>query len=166
MIEDDDVMADDFIPDSEPAESEEIDIYELFFNEVTEIINSGGDNQALTEWMIGERLRKTLAVISDPDKAKKAFKELQKNIIAKFGKEYSEDKLLECLKLADEFPDVALFSEISNDLSLEHLKLVIEVNSDMERTFYCEMARHEKWSVEELEEKIKGRAFQKEYGED
>ena len=166
MIEDEDVMADDFIPDDNSSESEEIDIYELLFNELTEIIGNQSSNPALTEWLIGERLRKTLAVIQDNEKAKKAFQELQKNIAEKFGEVYTVDKLYECLKLADEFPDISLFSEISSDLTLDHLKLIIEIDSDLARTYYCELARHEKWTAATLKEKIDSKAFEKEYGED
>jgi hypothetical protein len=166
--DDDDVMAEDFIPDGDntPEEVEEVDIYELLFSELTEVIDNGSSSPALTEWLIGERLRRTLAVITDNIKAKKAFEELQKNIAAKFGEEYTIDKLYECLKLADEFPDMALFSEIANDLSLDHLKIIVEIESDMARTFYCELARQEKWNTATLKENIVAKKFETEFGED
>ena len=160
------IEAEDLIPDENGSEQEEIDIHELLFNELTEIIGSSHTNKSLTEWMIGERLRKTLSIITDSEKAKTAFKELQKTIASKFGKEYTSEKLYECLKLADEFPDISLFSEISEDLSLEHLQLIIEIESDLERTYYCEMAKQEKWSADELKKKISDKTFEKEFGED
>ena len=166
MIDQSEIEAEDLIPDENGSEQEEIDIHELLFNELTEIIGSSHTNKSLTEWMIGERLRKTLSIITDSEKAKTAFKELQKTIASKFGKEYTSEKLYECLKLADEFPDISLFSEISEDLSLEHLQLIIEIESDLERTYYCEMAKQEKWSADELKKKISDKTFEKEFGED
>ena len=164
MIDNDNIEADDFIPETK-EDFEDVDIHELLFTELTGIISSGQNDNPLTEWMVGERLRKTLAVISDSEKAKKAFNELQKTIADKFGGEYTVDKLYECLKLADEFPDVAHFSEICEELSLQHLQIIIEIESDMERIFYCEMARQEKWSVDQLKQKISEKAFEKEFGQ-
>jgi hypothetical protein len=166
MIDGDDVMADDFIPDNNDSIEEDVDIHELLFSELTQIINNEASTPALLEWMVGEKLRRTLSIVTDNIKAKEAFEGLQKTISEKFGPEYTIDKLYECLKLADEFPDLILFSEIASDLTLDHLKLIIEIDSDMARTYYCELARHEKWDVETLKKKITDNTFEKEFGED
>ena len=161
-----DAMPDDFIPNNEESNESDVDIYELLFSELTRITSNESSSPALTEWLIGERLRKTLSVFTDNVKAKEGFEGLQKNIAEKYGKEYTVDKLYECLKLADEFPDLTLYSEIADDLSLEHLKLIVEIDSDMARTFYCESARLNKWNVNTLKKKIADGEFEKEFGEE
>lgn len=164
MIENDDLDADDFIPD----QTEEIDIHELLFSELTELLSNKHslETPAVTSWLIGERLRRTLGVFQNEKKAKQAFKGLQIQISEKFGAEYTSEKLYVCLKLADEFPDMGIFSEYAETLTLEHFHLIMSIESDMARTFYCEMCKHEKWSVKDLEEQINSKAFEKEYGED
>ena len=166
MIENEDLDAEDFIPDQN-EEIEEVDIYELLFSELTELLGGAQkfENPAVTSWLIGERLRRTLGIIQDDKKAKKAFEGLQKQISEKFGAEFTSEKLYTCLKLADEFPDMGIFSEYSETLSLEHFQLIMSIDSDMARTYYCEMCKQDKWSVEKLQKQIEDRAFEKEYEE-
>ena len=166
MIENEDLDAEDFIPDSE-TETEEVDIHELLFSELTELLGSSkSEDPSITSWLIGERLRRTLGIINDEKKAKQAFDGLQQQIAAKFGAEYTSQKLYECLKLADEFPDLGIFSEYTEFLSLDHFLQILTIDSDMARTFYCEMCRQQKWNVEELTKQIKAHAFEKEYEEE
>lgn len=167
MIENDDLGADDFIPDPN-EEIEDIDIHELLFSELTELLGNKHSQEApaVTSWLIGERLRRTLGIFQDEKKAKKAFNGLQEQISSKFGAEFTSEKLYVCLKLADEFPDMGIFSEYAETLSLDHFLLIMSIELDMARTYYCEMCKHEKWSVEELESQIKSKAFEKEYEED
>lgn len=167
MIENDDLGADDFIPDPN-EEIEEVDIYELLFSELTELLGNkhSQEDPAVTSWLIGERLRRTLGIFQDEKKAKKAFNGLQQQIAEKFGSEYSSEKLYTCLKLADEFPDMGIFSEYSKTLTLDHFLLIMDIDSDMARTYYCELCTHQKWSVKELGSQIKNKAFEKEYGEE
>ena len=166
MIENEDLDAEDFIPDSE-TETEEVDIHELLFSELTELLGSNkSEDPSITSWLIGERLRRTLGIINDEKKAKQAFDGLQQQIAEKFGAEFTSQKLYECLKLADEFPDLGIFSEYTEFLSLDHFLQILTIESDMARTFYCEMCRQQNWSVAELSEQIKAHAFEKEYEEE
>ena len=167
MIENEDLDAEDFIPDPE-TDTEEVDIHELLFNELTELLGNSRktENPSITAWLLGERLRRTLGIINDDKKAKQAFDGLQQQISEKFGAEYTSEKLYECLKLADEFPDMGIFSEYSEFLSLDHFLQILTIDSDMARTFYCEMCRQKKWSVKELADQIKAHAFEKEYEEE
>ena len=170
MIENEDLDAEDFIPDSEneTEDIEEVDVHELLFSELSELLagSEHSDNPSITAWLIGERLRRTLGIINDNKKAKLAFKGLQQQIASKFGPEYTADKLYECLKLADEFPDIGIFSEYAEFLTPAHFSQILKIDSDMARTFYCEMCRQENWSAEELSAQIKAHAFEKEYDED
>ena len=167
MIDNEDLEAEDFIPDSEEDETEEVDIHELLFRELTELLDAKRNTEkpAVTSWLIGDRLRRTLGIIQDAKKAKRAFKGLQKQIADKFGEEYTTERLYECLTLADEFPDLSIFSEYTDQLTMEHFLLILTIDSDMARTFYCEMCKHENWSVEELKKQINAKAFETEYGE-
>jgi len=167
MIENEDLGAEDFLPDPN-ADIEEIDIHELLFSELTELLGNKHSEEApaVTSWLIGERLRRTLGIFQNEKKAKKAFKGLQIQISEKFGEEYTAEKLYVCLKLADEFPDMGIFSEYAETLTLEHFHLIMSIDSDMARTYYCEMCKQHKWSVKELKSQIKNKAFEQEYEEE
>ncbi len=165
--------SENFIPEQdEDVSSDEnddaiIDIHDLLFSELTELLNNP-DNQknlALTSWLIGERLRRTLGIITNEENAILAFKALQTQIANRFGNEYSTEKLYSCLKLADDFPDLTIFEEYTKCISLEHFIQIIKLESDMTRTFYCEMTKFHKWTLPQLQKNIDGKLFEKEFGE-
>jgi hypothetical protein len=164
----DDYLPEDFIPGEEEESTEEdVDLYDLLFEELKNIIgNAESISHGLSCWLAGDRLRRTLSVIKDPENGHKAFKVLQGQIAEKFGEQWTEEKIHECIKLADEFPDITLFEEILSELSLKHMIAIMHIDSDLARTFYAEMSRQEKWSVEKLQEEIDNKLFTKEYGEE
>ncbi len=167
--------SENFIPDENnneetlPEENDEdtIDIHDLLFIELTELLNNQNNKKspAITSWLIGERLRRTLSIITDEEKAKLAFEALQKQIAARFGHEFTLEKLYSCVKLADDFPDLTIFEEYAKQISLEHLLQIIKIESDMARTFYCEMTKLQNWSAQELQKHITAKLFEKEFGE-
>ncbi|MCM8536880.1 MAG: DUF1016 N-terminal domain-containing protein [Lentisphaeraceae bacterium] len=167
MEEQEDFNADDFIPADENNENEDVDIYELLFQELSSIMmDRDSSSVEVTAWMIGDKLRRVLGVISDNEKGKQAFALLQQQIESKYGVEFTQEKLHECIKIADEFPDLFLFSELTDHVDIHHIRHLINVDSDLARTYYSEMCKLEKWSADQLKEKIDAKAFEAEYGED
>ena len=160
--------AEDFIPhEEEEVKDEDVDIYELLFNELTSIMQDrDSSSEEVTAWMIGDKLRRVLGVIADGEKGKEAFELLQQQIAKRFGADFTIEKLHECIKIADEFPDLFLFSEMTDHLNMEHIRALIEVNSDLARTYYSEMCKAENWSPEKLKENIDAKVFEKEYGDE
>jgi hypothetical protein len=164
----DELNAEDFIPnDGAEQVEEDVDLYDLLFKELSKIMmNRDSSSLEILYWLVGDKLRRVLAVISDKDKGLEALNVLQQQISTKYGHEFTLERLHECIKIADEFPDLALFSELVDHLCLEHIQALITVESDMARTYYGEMSKLEKWTPATLKEKIELQAFEKEYGDD
>ena len=168
MEDQENLEAEDFIThEEEEVRDEDVDIYELLFNELTSIMQDrDSSSEEVTAWMIGDKLRRVLGIVTDKKKGKEAFELLQKQISKRFGAEFTLEKLHESIKIADEFPDLFLFSEMTDHLNMEHIRVLIEVQSDLARTYYSEMSKAEKWTPKQLKEKIDSKAFEKEYGEE
>ena len=167
MEEYENLEAEDFIPHEEEIKDEDVDIYELLFSELSSIMRDRDSSSAeVTAWMIGDKLRRVLGIVSDRKKGKEAFELLQKQISKRFGAEFTTEKLHECIKIADEFPDLFLFSEMTDHLSMNHIRSLITVKSDLARTYYIEMCKIEKWNPDQLKAKIDSKAFENEYGEE
>ena len=163
MTHNDDTNAEDFLPDMNPNQEEEDSLYDLLFTELEKILDKESPSNAFTTWLIGERLRRTLAVIKDPQQGIKAFKALQQKLASRFSIELTEEKLHECLKFADAFPEMNIFSELCEKLTIEHFRLIIELESDMARIFYCELSKAENWDIQKLKLQIENKAFEKEF---
>ena len=95
--------AEDFIPhEEEDVKDKDVDIYELLFNELTSIMQDrDSSSEEVTAWMIGDKLRRVLGIVTDKKKGKEAFELLQKQISKRFGAEFTSEKLHESIKIAD-----------------------------------------------------------------
>jgi predicted nuclease of restriction endonuclease-like (RecB) superfamily len=59
------------------------------------------------------------------------------------------------------FPDVKIVQTLSGQLGWSHLLEIIYLPQTMQRDFYAEMCRIERWSVRELRKKIDGMLFER-----
>ncbi len=59
------------------------------------------------------------------------------------------------------FPDLQIVSTLSKQLSWSHFVEIIPLKDDLQREFYAEMCRVERWSVRTLRQKIAGMLFER-----
>jgi predicted nuclease of restriction endonuclease-like (RecB) superfamily len=82
-------------------------------------------------------------------------------LAAEFGNGYSVPNLSRMLRFAEVFPDRAVVEALSRHLGWSHFVEIIPLTNDLQRDFYAEMCRVERWSVRTLREKIKGMLFER-----
>jgi len=165
MTEEDfkDVAADDLTGLSE--EGQNVDLYELLFDELHAILGKDQECELMNSWLMGDRLRRTLGIITDGEKGTKAFAAVLKRIQKEFGDIHSEESVREASKLSDDFPDMTIFNDLIEFMKREHFREILKLDDDMHRIFYCEMVRQHKWTAAELKEQIDSGLFEKEYGD-
>ena len=59
------------------------------------------------------------------------------------------------------FPDLEIVATLSRHLSWSHFMEIIPLKTDLERDFYAQMCRIEKWSVRTLRKKIQSMLFER-----
>jgi hypothetical protein len=65
------------------------------------------------------------------------------------------------IQFAEVFPTLEIVSTLSRQLGWSHFVEIIPLKEPLQRDFYAEMCRIERWSVRTLREKINGRWLEK-----
>jgi hypothetical protein len=71
---------------------------------------------------------------------------VSRQLVADYGRGYSEKNLRRMIQLAVAFPDEEIVVTLSRQLSWSHFSALLPLNRPFQREFYAEMARIEGWS--------------------
>ncbi len=120
-------------------------------------------NAALSElyWEIGTRVRNE--VLGEERAAYGALlvSEVGRRLSYEYGRGFDEKSLRHMLRFAEAFPDRSIVSTLWRQLSWSHLKRLSYLDDPMQREFYAEMARVERWSVRRLVERVDSMLFER-----
>ena len=112
-------------------------------------------------WEIGSRINRDILAGERAEYGKQVLANLAATLAADFGTGWSLKTLRHCTQLSSVFPDRQIVSALGRQLSWTHLKTLIYVSEPLKREFYLEMANVERWSVRQLQERIKSMLFER-----
>ncbi len=115
----------------------------------------------LLYWGIGSRINVDVLAGERASYGKQVLAGLAGVLTAEFGKGWTEQNLRHCVQLASVFPDSSILYSLSRELSWTHLRNLIYVAEPLKREFYIEIAKVERWSVRQLQERIKSMLFER-----
>ena len=87
--------------------------------------------------------------------------QLGQQLSQEFGRGFESRNLRRMVKFAQAFPDAAIVSTLSTQLSWSHLVAIVALKSPEARAFYAQRAAQEGWSVRELSHQIERKAFER-----
>ena len=114
-------------------------------------------------WMIGERVRKEVLFITDAEKGTEILEALGNRLSKDMDEFYNYEYLLDSIAIAEAFPDMTIYNDLAETLSLEQLNTIANLDDDLERTYYTELCRAEKWDMRTLRQKIGRDTFAQEF---
>ncbi len=76
-----------------------------------------------------------------------------------YGNGFSAKNIRRMMQFNEQFPDFKIVVSLMRQLSWTHFLALIPLKTDLERDFYAQMCRVEKWSVRTLRKKIDGMLF-------
>ncbi len=112
-----------------------------------------------TYWNIGKRINDDVLKNKRAEYGKQIVVTLSRQLMDEYGQGWSTKQLQHCLHFADTFPDFRIVSTLWRQLSWSHFKEIVYLKTDLERDFYAQMCRVEKWSVRTLRQKIDSMLF-------
>jgi len=65
------------------------------------------------------------------------------------------------IRFAEAFPDTKIVSSLLRQLSWTHFKNIIYLKDQLQRDFYAEMCRIERWSTRTLQERIQSLLYER-----
>jgi predicted nuclease of restriction endonuclease-like (RecB) superfamily len=121
-------------------------------------------NTGLTQlyWQLGQRIRKELLL--EKDRAvygQQILATLSQQLTQRYGKGFSESALNRMVKFSEVFPDPQMVATLSRQLSWSHFLLLLPLAKPLQRDYYAEMCRIERWSVRTLGERIDSMLYER-----
>ena len=120
-------------------------------------------NAALTMlyWKIGKRINDHILQNTRADYGKQIVVTLSRQLTDSYGKGFDDKNLRRIMQFAQVFYDEKIVTSLMRQLSWSHFTSLITLKDVLQREFYTEMCRIEKWSVRTLREKIDGMLYER-----
>ena len=118
---------------------------------VARTVNVG---MTLLYWRIGKRIHNEILGEERAEYGKEIVSTLARQLVEEFGSGFSEKNLRRMVQFAEVFPDSEIVVSLIRQLSWTHILALIPLKKPLQREFYAEMCRAERWSVRTLREKI------------
>jgi predicted nuclease of restriction endonuclease-like (RecB) superfamily len=138
-------------------------------DEVRHLIDSARERAAaavnaeltLLYWRVGRCIHAEVLRGARAEYGQQVIASLARQLIAEYGRGWSEQQLRHCLRAAEIFPDEEILSAVRRELSWTHIKTLIYVDDQLKREFYLELCRLERWSSRQLQECINSMLFER-----
>ena len=118
---------------------------------VAQTVNAG---MTSLYWRIGKRIQSEILQGQRADYGKKIVSTLGRQLSLAYGTGFSEKNLRRMMQFAEVFPDPEIVVSLIRQLSWTHILALIPLKEPLQREFYAEVCRVERWSVRTLRDKI------------
>ena len=125
---------------------------------VSQTVNAG---LTMLYWNIGKRINDEILGNERAEYGEQIVSNLSKRLTETYGKSYSEKNLRRIMQFSKTFNDPDIVASLMRQLSWTHFTLLLPLKSDLEREFYSQLCRIEKWSVRLLRKKIQSMLFER-----
>jgi predicted nuclease of restriction endonuclease-like (RecB) superfamily len=135
-----------------------LDLIEKSRNAVTVAVNT---TLTLLYWQIGERIQKDILNQQRAEYGQHIVHALAAQLAAKYGNGFSEKNLRRMVQFFTVFPEYEIVVPLIRQLSWTHIIALIPLKDPLQRSFYAEMCRLEKWSVRTLRDRIDSMLYER-----
>ena len=134
----------------------------LLLTELRDLIDAARQHVAQTVnatltmlyWRVGQRIRREVLNNQRAGYGEEILPTLSAQLVRDYGKGFNYSALTRIVKFAEAFPDEAIVATLSRQLSWSHFIEILPLKAPLEREFYAELCRVERWSVRTLRERI------------
>jgi predicted nuclease of restriction endonuclease-like (RecB) superfamily len=112
-------------------------------------------------WNVGKRIKTDILGNERAQYGGEIISALSGQLIAEYGKGFSEKNLRRMIQFAEVFPDQQIVVSLTRQLSWTHFVALIPMKDPLQREFYAEMCRVERWSVRTLRKKINSMLYER-----
>jgi predicted nuclease of restriction endonuclease-like (RecB) superfamily len=112
-------------------------------------------------WQIGDRIRRDILQEKRAAYGEQIVASLSQQLVPEFGRGFSRYSLSRMVQFAEVFPDPKIVSALGRQLGWSHFVEIIPLKDQLQRDFYAEMCRIERWSVRTLRQKIQSMLFER-----
>jgi predicted nuclease of restriction endonuclease-like (RecB) superfamily len=144
-----------------PAKALLADVRELIVTARQQVAQTIDSGLALLYWHVGCRIRKDILHEQRADYGKKIVHALSAQLVVEFGRGFTVRNLFNMIRFAEVFPDPAIVHALRAQLGWTHFRRIIYLDDPLQRDFYAEMCRIERWTTRTLDQKIDSLLFER-----
>lgn len=112
-------------------------------------------------WQIGARIRQDILKEYRAEYGSGIVATLSNQLSMEYGRGFTRRNLFNMIRFVEVFPDEKIVHALSAQLTWTHFREIIYLENNLQREFYAEMCRIERWSTRALKAKIQGMLFER-----
>jgi predicted nuclease of restriction endonuclease-like (RecB) superfamily len=112
-------------------------------------------------WHIGRRINQEVLKGSRADYGMQILATLSQELSDHYGKGFNYTALTRMVKFYESFQDEKIVATLSQQLSWSHFRELLPLEKTLQRDFYAEMCRVERWSVRTLRQKLDSMLYER-----
>ncbi len=125
---------------------------------VASTVNAG---LTMLYWRIGKRIQDEILQEERAEYRRQIIVSLSRQLTQQYGKGFSEKNLRRMIQFTEVFPDEEIVVSLIRQLSWTHFLALLPLKDSLQREFYAEMCRVERWSVRTLRKKIDSMLYER-----
>jgi len=119
------------------------------------------EEQVMLYWNIGYRMRQEIVGQKRAEYGIQIVATMAQYLTSEFGKGFSRPNLFHMIRFAEIYSDQKIVYALRRQLSWTHFRQLIYLDDPLQRDFYAEMCRIERWSTRALTQKINGMLYER-----
>ena len=151
----------DLIPIPPPPENLVGDLRRLISDARLQAVVTVNAALTLMYWKVGDRMRRDVLKNTRAGYGEGIVATVSQQLVAEFGRGFEVTNLTRMMKFAEAFPDPEIVATLSQQLSWSHFRELLPLNQPLQREFYAEMSRAERWSVRTLRGRIDSMLYER-----
>lgn len=112
-------------------------------------------------WHIGRRINKEVLRGKRADYGEEIVSTVSRQMEMEYGRGFSTKNIRHMIRFFEVFPDDRIVSTLSRQLSWSHFKEIIYLKQPLQKEFYAEMCRVERWNVRTLRKKVASMLYER-----
>ena len=126
-----------------------------------QVVQSVNSTLVMLYWQIGTRIRRDVLDEERGGYGRQIVQTLSGQLTEEYGRGFSRSNMFNMILFAERFPRPKIVSTLSRQLSWSHFVEILQCEKELQRNFYAEMCRIERWSVRTLRDKIAGMLYER-----
>jgi len=137
------------------------DIRSLIENARQQAAQAVNSELTMLYWHIGGRIRRDILGQARAEYGEQIVGTLSRQLTAEYGKGFSRANLFHMIRFTEAFPKKEIVYALSRQLGWTHFRQIIYFPDPLQRDYYAEMCRLERWSTRTLQAKIGGMLYER-----
>jgi hypothetical protein len=137
------------------------DLKHLIDSAKSQVVQTANAVLVVLYWNVGKRIKTEILGNKRADYGKEIVSALSRELTLEYGTGFSEANLWHMIRFAEVYPDEKILYALSRELSWTHFRHIIYIENSLQRDFYAEMCRTERWSTRTLHAKIQGMLYER-----